>query len=29
LHPPTPPKPKPALTLAGLPPECKQIVKAP
>ena len=29
LHPATPPKPKPALTLAGLPPECKQIVKAP
>jgi penicillin-insensitive murein endopeptidase len=28
LHPP-PPKPKPALTLAGLPPACKQIVKAP
>jgi penicillin-insensitive murein endopeptidase len=29
LHPATPPKPKPALTLADLPPECKQIVKAP
>jgi len=32
LHPPPPlipPKPKPALTLAGLPPACKQIVKAP
>jgi len=28
LHPP-PRKPKPALTLAGLPPACKQIVKAP
>jgi penicillin-insensitive murein endopeptidase len=28
LHPP-PPKPKPALTLAGLPAACKQIVKAP
>jgi penicillin-insensitive murein DD-endopeptidase len=28
LHPP-PSKPKPALTLAGLPPACKQIVKAP
>jgi penicillin-insensitive murein endopeptidase len=28
LHPP-PPKPKPPLTLAGLPPACKQIVKAP
>jgi penicillin-insensitive murein endopeptidase len=28
LHPP-PPKPKPALTLAGLPPACKQIVNAP
>src|SRR5262249_44956760 len=28
LHPP-PPKPKPAMTLAGLPPACKQIVKAP
>ena len=28
LHPP-PTKPKPALTLAGLPPACKQIVKAP
>ena len=28
LHPP-PPKLKPALTLAGLPPACKQIVKAP
>jgi penicillin-insensitive murein endopeptidase len=28
LHPP-PPKPKPALTLAGLPPACRQIVKAP
>jgi penicillin-insensitive murein endopeptidase len=32
LHPPPPlipPKPKPALTLAGLPPACRQIVKAP
>jgi penicillin-insensitive murein DD-endopeptidase len=29
LHPATPPKPKPALTLADLSPECKQIVKAP
>ena len=29
LHPATPPKPKPALTLADLPPECKQILKAP
>jgi penicillin-insensitive murein endopeptidase len=29
LHPPAPPKPKPALTLAGLPLACKQIVKAP
>ena len=28
LHPP-PRKPKPVLTLAGLPPACKQIVKAP
>jgi penicillin-insensitive murein endopeptidase len=28
LHPP-PSKPKPALTLAGLPPACRQIVKAP
>ena len=28
LHPP-PSKPRPALTLAGLPPACKQIVKAP
>jgi penicillin-insensitive murein endopeptidase len=28
LHPP-PPKPKPPLTLAGLPSECKQIVRAP
>ena len=29
LHPPAPPKPKPALTLAGLPPTCKEIVKTP
>jgi penicillin-insensitive murein DD-endopeptidase len=32
LHPPPlliPPKPKPSLTLAGLPPACRQIVKAP
>jgi penicillin-insensitive murein endopeptidase len=29
LHPPASPKPKPALTLAGLPLACKQIVKAP
>ena len=29
LPPLIPPKPEPALTLAGLPPACKQIVKAP
>jgi penicillin-insensitive murein DD-endopeptidase len=32
LHPappPVPPKPKPAMTLAGLPPACKQVVNAP
>ena len=32
LHPqppPVPPKPKPAMTLAGLPPACKQVVQAP